>query len=130
NDPVPCIEPWMKAVWMATEMRDAVADLAIKWRRYGPELGFGVGIAHGFATLGRIGFEGRSDYSAIGPVVNLAARLCAEAKPGQILVDSTVHKAVEARTHVEAAGELALKGLSRPTAAYNIRALRATSNLR
>ena len=109
---------------MAVEMRDVVAGLSVKWRRYGPELGFGIGIARGYATLGRIGFEGRFDYSAIGTVVNLAARLCAEAKAGQILVDSKVHSAVEEHAEMEAAGELTLKGLTRPMSAYNIRAFR------
>jgi adenylate cyclase len=91
NDPLPCPDPSVRAVRMAVEMRDAVANLAIKWRKLGHELGFGMGIAHGYATLGRIGFEGRYDYSAIGTVVNLAARLCTEARGGQILVDGKVH---------------------------------------
>ena len=124
NDPLPCPDPSMKAVRMAAEMRDTVAALSVKWRRYGPELGFGIGIARGYATLGRIGFEGRFDYSAIGTVVNLAARLCAEAKGGQILVDSKVHSAVEEYADMETAGELTLKGLTRPMRAYNIRAFR------
>ena len=124
NDPLPCPDPAMRAVRMAVEMRDAVAGLSVKWRRYGPELGFGIGIARGYATLGRIGFEGRFDYSAVGTVVNLAARLCAEAKAGQILVDSKVHSAAEEYVDMEAAGELTLKGLTRPMLAYNIRALR------
>ena len=80
---------------MAVEMRDEVAKLGAGWRKAGHELGFGMGIAHGYATLGRIGFEGRFDYSAIGTVVNLAARLCAEAKDGQILIDSKVQAAIE-----------------------------------
>ena len=80
NDPLPCPDPCVRAVRMAVEMRERVAELAVEWRKLGHDLGFGVGIAHGYATLGRIGFEGRFDYTAIGPVVNLAARLCAEAK--------------------------------------------------
>jgi class 3 adenylate cyclase len=124
NDPLPCPDPALRAVKMAVEMRDVVAGLSVKWRRYGPELGFGIGIARGYATLGRIGFEGRFDYSAIGTVVNLAARLCAEAKAGQILVDSKVHSAVEDQADMEATGELTLKGMLRPLGAWNIRALR------
>src|SRR5262249_18964117 len=85
NDPLPCPDPSLRAVQMALEMREQVGELLVKWRKQGYELGFGVGIAHGYATLGRIGFEGRFDYSAIGTVVNLAARLCSDAKDGQIL---------------------------------------------
>ena len=94
-------------------MRDGVAELAAGWHKHGHELGFGMGIAHGYATLGRIGFEGRFDYSAIGTVVNLAARLCAQAAAGQILIDPKVHAAVETLAETEPAGELTLKGLSR-----------------
>ena len=124
NDPLPCPDPSLKAVRMAVEMRDVVAELCQKWRHYGPELGFGIGIARGYATLGPIGFEGRFDYSAIGTVVNLAARLCAEAKSGQILVDSKVHSAMEEHAEIEAVGELTLKGIPRPVEAYNIHAMR------
>jgi adenylate cyclase len=124
NDPVPCPDPAARAVRMAVEMRGRFADLAAKWRKVGFELGFGVGIAHGFATLGRIGFEGRFDYAAVGSVVNLAARLCGEAEAGQILVDRRVYAAVEALVEAEATGELTLKGFHRPVPAFNIRALR------
>jgi adenylate cyclase len=124
NDPLPCPDPSVRAVRMAVEMRDAVANLALKWRKLGHELGFGMGIAHGYATLGRIGFEGRYDYSAIGTVVNLAARLCAEARSGQILVDRKVHIAVETLTDTEPIGELVLKGMQRPVSAFNILAMR------
>ena len=106
-------------------MRDRVGELAAKWRKHGHELGFGVGIAQGYATLGRIGFEGRFDYAAIGTVVNLAARLCGEAKSGQILVDGKVHAAVESAGRDRAVGELELKGFHRPVAAFDVRALRA-----
>ena len=125
NDPLPCSEPAARAVRMAMEMRDAVASLIIKWRKYGHQLGFGMGIAHGYATIGRIGFEGRFDYSAIGSVVNLAARLCGEAGAGQILVDSKVQMAIEAIAETEPVGELTLKGFSRPVPAFDIRALRS-----
>jgi adenylate cyclase len=124
NDPLPCSDPSVRAVRMAIEMRDAVADLAVQWRKLGHDLGFGMGIAHGYATLGRIGFEGRYDYSAIGTVVNLAARLCAEARGGQILVDGKVQMAVETLTDIEPLGELVLKGMQRPVSAFNILGMR------
>ena len=125
NDPLRCPDPSERAVRMAIEMRDGVAELAAGWRKHGHDLGFGMGIAHGYATLGRIGFEGRFDYSAIGTVVNLAARLCSQAAAGQILIDPKVQSAVEALAETEAAGELTLKGLSRPIKAFNISALRS-----
>ena len=124
NDPLPCSDPSVRAVRMAIEMRDAVANLAVEWRKLGHDLGFGIGIAHGYATLGRIGFEGRYDYSAIGTVVNLAARLCAEARGGQILVDGKVQMAVETLTAIEPLGELVLKGMQRPVSAFNILGMR------
>jgi class 3 adenylate cyclase len=108
---------------MAIEMREQVAQLASTWRKYGHELGFGIGIAHGYATLGRIGFEGRFDYGAVGTVVNLAARLCADANDAQILIDSKVQAAVEAYASTEPAGELLLKGFLRPVRAYSLRSL-------
>jgi adenylate cyclase len=120
NDPLPCPDPNLKAVQMAVEMREQVGELAAKWREQGFELGFGVGIAHGYATLGRIGFEGRYDYGAVGTVVNLAARLCAAAEDGQILIDGKVKSSVEAATGTEPAGELSLKGFQRPVRAFNI----------
>jgi class 3 adenylate cyclase len=86
NDPVPMTDPEERAIRMALAMRDRVAELIVKWRKRGYELDFGVGIAQGYATIGAIGFEGRWDYGAIGTVTNLAARLCGEAKPGQILI--------------------------------------------
>jgi adenylate cyclase len=128
NAPLPCPDPSPRAVRMAIEMRTGVAELGVKWRKYGHELGFGVGIAQGYATLGPIGFEGRFDYTAIGTVVNLAARLCGEALSGQILVDRKVHAAIEPLADLEAAGELTLKGLHRPVPAYNVRAFREQTN--
>ena len=95
NDPVPVDNPALQAVLMALEMRDAIGALTEKWRRLGHDIGFGIGIAHGFATLGTIGFEGRFDYAAIGTVSNVASRLCDEAKPGQILISPRVLMAVE-----------------------------------
>jgi class 3 adenylate cyclase len=120
NDPLPCAEPSIKAVQMALEMRQAFAQLAAKWREHGHDLGFGMGIAHGFATLGRIGFEGRFEYSAVGNVVNLAARLCARAENDQILIDPRVRADVQAQADIEPAGEFLPKGFSRQVRAYNV----------
>jgi adenylate cyclase len=103
---------------MALEMRDAIGALTETWRRWGHEIGFG--IAHGFATLGTIGFEGRFDYAAIGTVSNVASRLCDEAKPGQILISPRVLTKVENAVTVEPVGEFELKGIRRPLAAYNV----------
>jgi adenylate cyclase len=120
NDPMPCDDPAGRAVTMAVAMRDRVAELADGWTRQGHDLGFGIGIAQGFATLGRIGFEGRFDYAAIGSVTNLAARLCGEAGPWQILVAPRVHSATEGLATSEPMGELDLKGFSRPVRAYAV----------
>jgi len=124
NDPLPCPDPCQRAVRMAVKMRAAVAELVAQWCRQGHELGFGIGIAHGYATLGRIGFEGRFDYGAVGTVVNLAARLCSQAADNQILIDRKVLAAVEPMIATEPAGELMLKGLHRPTVAFNVCGLR------
>jgi class 3 adenylate cyclase len=124
NDPMPCPDPCERAVKMAVQMRDRVIELAAKWRKLGHDLGFGVGIAHGYATLGRISSEGRFDYTAIGRVVNLAARLCGEAKSGQILIDGKVQHAVEALADIAPVGELELKGFHRPVTAFDVRAIR------
>lgn len=124
NDPLPCPDPSARAVRMSAEMRAAVAELAGKWRKHGHELGFGVGIAQGYATLGRIGFEGRFDYAAVGTVVNLAARLCAEAASGQILIDRKVQAAVETLAVTNPVGELSLKGLQRPVPAFQVQSLK------
>jgi adenylate cyclase len=120
NDPIPVAEHELAAIRMALEMRGAAEALGVGWGKRGYELGFGVGIANGYATLGAIGFEGRRDYGAIGPVTNLAARLCAEARAGQILVSQRLFGKVEERVSAEPVGELALKGLARPVKAYNI----------
>jgi PAS domain S-box-containing protein len=120
NDPVPCPDPAERAVKMAMAMREEAGKLIAAWRRHGSELGFGAGIAQGYATLGQIGFSERSGYTAIGTVCNLAARLCAEAKDGQILVSSRVAGAVEAVVKLEDFGNLELKGLRRPIATFNV----------
>src|SRR3984893_18028514 len=120
NDPVPLPNPALVAVMMALEMRSAIEALVERWRRLGHELGFGIGIEHGYATLGTIGFEGRFDYAAIGTVSNVASRLCDEAQPGQILISSRVLLAVENAVTVEPAGELSLKGIRPPIAVYKV----------
>jgi class 3 adenylate cyclase/putative methionine-R-sulfoxide reductase with GAF domain len=120
NDPVPLENPALQAVLMALDMRTAIGGLIEKWRDLGHDLGFGIGIAHGFATLGTIGFEGRRDYAAIGTVSNVASRLCDEAKPGQILISPRVRQAVENAITVESIGEFELKGIRRPMTAYNV----------
>ena len=125
NDPLPCPNPAERAVSLAVAMRDAVTALAQTWRRRDYQVGFGIGIAQGFATLGQIGFEGRFDYSAIGTVINTAARLCEAAKDGQILVTSRVATAVAELADVKEIGPLKFKGLSRPLAVCNVEALRA-----
>ena len=127
NDPLPCAAPWARAVQMAIEMRDEVAKLAASWRTHGHDLGFGIGIAHGYATLGCIGFERRFQYSATGTVANLASRLCDHALNGQILVDAKVHAEAEALAELELVGELDLKGFRRPVKAFNVRRLRTAS---
>jgi class 3 adenylate cyclase len=127
NDPLPCAAPWARAVQMAIEMRDEVAKLAASWRTHGHDLGFGIGIAHGYATLGCIGFEGRFQYSATGTVANLASRLCDHALNGQILVDAKVHAEAGALADLESVGELDLKGFRRPVKAFNVRRLRTAS---
>jgi adenylate cyclase len=120
NDPVPCPEPAAQAVRMALAMRLRAGELTETWRKRGHHLDFGVGIAQGYATLGKIGFEGRFDYAAIGTVTNLAARLCGEANGGQILISQRVYAAVEALALAEPVGELSLKGFVKPVPAFSL----------
>jgi adenylate cyclase len=120
NDPFPLDEPARRAVEMALAMRDRVETLTEGWSRLGHDLGFGVGVAQGFATLGRIGYEGRFDYAAIGSVTNLAARLCAEAASGQVLVAQRVFSAVESHAVGESVGVLELRGFRRSIRAFNV----------
>ena len=124
NDPVVVENPSERAVRMAVAMRQRVSELAVRWRKLGHDLDFGVGIHQGYATIGAIGFEGRMDYGAIGSVTNLAARLCGEARPGQILIARRVFAAVEELIDATPVGELALKGFSRPIPTYEVGALR------
>jgi len=125
NDPVPVPNPAERAVRMALEMRDCLGTLTRTWHKQGIELGFGIGIAHGYATMGAIGFEGRWQYGAIGTVANLAARLCDDARNGQILVNQRVYAQVEELVEAEPHGELTLKGLHRPVPTYNVLRLKA-----
>jgi class 3 adenylate cyclase/putative methionine-R-sulfoxide reductase with GAF domain len=120
NDPVPISDPAERGVKMAMAMRDACGSLITAWRERGRELGFGAGIAQGYATLGQIGFSERSGYTAIGTVCNVAARLCAEAKDGQILLSQRVNVALNGSVVTEQVGALALKGLTQPVVAYNV----------
>jgi adenylate cyclase len=124
NDPVVVENPSERAVRMAVAMRQRASELAVRWRKLGHDLDFGVGIAQGYATIGAIGFEGRMDYGAIGSVTNLASRLCAEARPGQILIARRVFAAVEDLIDATPLGELTLKGFSRPIPTYEVGALK------
>jgi adenylate cyclase len=123
NDPIPCPEPALRAVRLAVEMREAVSELAMGWRRRGHEIGFGVGIAQGYATLGRVGFKDHLEYTAMGTVTNLAARLCDAARDGQVFISQRVAAAVDRTASLEPVGELSLKGLTRPGAVYQVVAL-------
>jgi class 3 adenylate cyclase/CheY-like chemotaxis protein len=118
NDPFPTPDAPLKAVRMAVAMQERVAGLQAGWRKRGHDLALGIGIALGFATLGRIGFEGRFDYGAVGSVVNLAARLCGEALGGQILLAERAYAAVEGVVAAEPVGPLTLKGFHRPVPAF------------
>jgi class 3 adenylate cyclase len=124
NDPLPCPDPIQCALRLAIDLREAVGTLCLKWRDRGHQLGFGIGLAHGFATLGRIGFEGRADYTAIGTVVNQAARLCGEAKTGEILITQRIANAIAAQIEAEPIGELSLKGLRQPVTCYRLMKVR------
>ena len=121
NDPIPCDDAPQRAVRMAVAMRARVAQLQEDWRRRGHDLGFGVGIAQGHATLGRIGFEGRYDYGVLGAVANLAARLSDRAEGGQILLSQRVYAALEGRVEAAPVDDLSLKGFARPVRAYELR---------
>ena len=120
NDPIPCDDPSEKAVKMSVAMRDTVNELNSNWKKRGYDLGFGIGVDKGYATLGRIGFEGRFDYAAIGTVTNTASRLCDSAHPDQILISQKVLVDVEDIVSVEMVGDLVLKGLHRSINTYNV----------
>lgn len=129
NDPMPVPDHELQAIRMAITMRDSVGLLVRAWKKRGHALGFGVGIAGGYATIGTIGFEGRLDYGAIGAVTNLAARLCGEAQHDQILISPRIFSKVEDRIEAQSVGELQLKGFQRAVLAHNVIALRPPSDL-
>jgi adenylate cyclase len=128
NDPMPCDDASIRAIRMAVAMRTRVRDLATSWSRHGHDLGFGIGIAEGYATLGKIGFEGRSDYTAIGSVVNLAARLCSAAEPWQILVTQRVLSSTDDLVVSTPLGDLDLRGFSRPVRAFDVKGVDMARN--
>jgi class 3 adenylate cyclase len=121
NDPLPVEKPAEHAVRTALAMREAFEPIAEHWKKRGYELGLGVGIAQGYATLGAIGFEGRWDYAAIGNVTNLAARLCAESKGGQVLADRKTMAALEGAFAFDPVGPLTLKGFDKPVPAFALK---------
>jgi class 3 adenylate cyclase len=120
NDPLPCADHTERAVQMALAMRDAVGELGMKWQRQGHSLGFGIGIARGHATIGKIGSDRRADYAVIGSVPNLAARLCEAAKAGEILISQRALAPIETLVEAQPLGELTLKGFHRPMSAFAI----------
>jgi class 3 adenylate cyclase len=123
NDPIPCDDPAERAVRMAVEMREAMAALTAGWRKRGHELDFSIGVSLGYATIGRIGFEGRYDYGAVGSVLNLASRLCDAAGPGQIVIGQRVLAEVETLVEAEPLGKIELKGFGKPVQAVSVSAL-------
>jgi class 3 adenylate cyclase len=124
NDPLPVEQHELQAVRLALAAQERFAQLAADWRKRGTDLGLGIGIEAGYATLGRIGFEGRYDYGALGPVTNLSSRLSTSTAAGQILIGQRVFAAVEKAVETAPVGELELKGFGRPVAAYEVRGLR------
>jgi class 3 adenylate cyclase len=120
NDPLPCPDHPGRAVQMALEMRESMGALSERWRRHGHQLGFGVGIAQGYATLGPIGYEGRTDYAAIGSVPNLASRLCDNASSGQILVSQRIFASLEGRVEARQIGDLSIKGFHHPVPTFEV----------
>ena len=125
NDPLPCPDAALRAVRMAVAMRGCMAELVDEWRRRGHDLGFAVGIAQGYATLGRIGFPGRYEYAAIGSVTNLAARLCSHARHGQILITQRVLNGAQDHVVSDSLGEVALRGFLRPVHVHDVKGLDA-----
>ncbi|WP_336486645.1 response regulator [Methylobacterium nigriterrae] len=128
NDPLPCADHPVRAARMALAMRDRIAALSVQWDKRGYTIGFGIGIAVGYATLGQFGFEGRLEYGAFGSVTNLASRLCDEAASGQIIVSQRTQHLTERVVETVPLGQLKLKGFYRPVTAYDLVALRATSD--
>jgi class 3 adenylate cyclase len=124
NDPHEVPDAPLRAVRLGCALREEMTELTPAWRKRGYELGLGAGIALGYATCGEVGFEGRSDYAAIGAVTNLASRLADEATAGQVLITQRLHAEVEEDVEVEPIGELTLKGFRRPIPAFNVIAVR------
>ena len=120
NDPLPCDEPELTAIKLALSMRARFDELNLNWQKQGYQLGFGIGIASGYATLGIVGYEDRYDYTANGNAVNLASRLCDTAADGQILISKKTYIAVEDQVEASEIGELTLKGIAKPVFAYNL----------
>jgi adenylate cyclase len=129
NDPLPCPDPAVKAVRMALSVREAMLDLCRGWARRGSRLGFGAAVTLGYATLGQIGFAGRVDYAAVGPVVDLADQLSASALAGELLITQTVYAAVENEVEVRALGERTLAGFSRPVDVFAVERTRGSPQL-
>jgi len=128
NDPLPCRDHEQRAVGMALAMRKRAGELSPRWAMRGYDLGIGFGVATGYATVGKVGFEGRIEYSATGPVANLASRLCDVARHEQVLIDQRTYAAVQSSVAVEALGELELRGMHRPVLAYNVLALKGDAS--
>jgi len=128
NDPIEVPDPALRAVRLGCALREEMAELTTSWQKRGYHLDFGAGIALGYATCGEVGFEGRSDYAAIGAVTNLASRLADEASAGQILISQRLYAEVEDDVEVEPAGAFALKGFQRPVPAFNVVAIRAQAD--
>ena len=124
NDPIEVPDPALRAVRLGCALREGMSELTVLWQKRGYELDFGAGIALGYATCGEVGFEGRSDYAAIGVVTNLASRLADEAAGGQVLVTARLYAEVESEVEVEPVDEMTLKGFQRPVAAFNVLAVR------
>jgi DNA-binding response OmpR family regulator len=129
NDPIEVPDPALRAVRLGLALREEMAELTTLWQKRGYDLDFGAGVALGYATCGEVGFEGRSDYAAIGAVTNLASRLADEATAGQILVSQRLYADVEEEVEVEPAGEFTLKGFQRPVPAFNVVGLKAELRL-
>ena len=129
NDPIEIADAPLRAVRLGCALRDAMAELTPRWEKRGYDLDFGAGIAFGYATCGEVGFEGRSDYAAIGAVTNLASRLADEAAAAQILITQRLYAELEDEIDVESIGELTLKGFQRPVAAFNVVAVHAPARL-
>jgi class 3 adenylate cyclase len=129
NDPIEVPDAPLRAVRLGCALREEMTELTTVWQKRGHDLDFGAGIALGYATCGEVGFDGRSDYAAIGAVTNLASRLADEASAGQILISQRLYAEVEGDVEVEPAGEFTLKGFRRPVPAFNVVAVRAQAEL-